>query len=74
MRKQEFEADRWPQAFANYRQEEFNPAHQAIEQALPFRMHLVYKAVERLLVPLDEIDKLLHSPNGVLLADYEIVD
>lgn len=72
MREDELQADALPEAVTHERDEPLDPAHQICEEAFTLRVDLVYKAVEGLLVPLDEIHVDLDSLRRIRLTNYGV--
>ena len=70
MGEQDFQAKRCPKALPDDGQEQLYPMHKATKESFAFGMDVMHEAVERLLVPLDEVDEFLNSTRGVLCADY----
>jgi hypothetical protein len=69
MWKNEFEADRFPEALADNIEKKLGPTHKLRKKAFAFGVNLVYEIIEGLLVSFDEIDEYLDSLLGIFLAD-----
>ena len=70
--EQKLEADGRAEALADDGEEELDPAHEVVEQALALGVHLVHEVVKGLLVPLDEVDERLDRLLRVGLAHCEV--
>jgi hypothetical protein len=71
MWKDKFETDRLAEAFANDVEKKFNPTHKPREEAFTLGMNLVDEKIERLLMPLDQVNEYLDSSLRILLADWQ---
>lgn len=71
MWKDKFEADRLAEAFANDVEKKLNPTHKPRKEAFTLGMNLVDEKIERLLMPLDQINEYLDSSLRILLADWQ---
>ena len=56
-------------ALADRGEESLDPFHEVVKKTLALGMDFVHKRVERLLVPIHEIDESLHGRRGVWLGD-----
>lgn len=67
--EQELEADGLTKPLAHESEELLDPAHQVVEQALALGVNLVNKRIERLFVPLYEVNEDLNRLCRILLAN-----